>query len=179
MEEYFKQEHADTWKKNPFARLIQANMAPSFMLPEGELGCPAPPALIASFQSAWRTRYLLQPGLLRKFLLCSAAAPSAKSDRTRCWTGGSREKESRHAAEVFYSLSSEVEPPNASLTIIMLAVLAVFCEIKVLLEGPQAQLLVQMLQILCSRSGFSSQTSELCRGTLTVQICEAEMFKYI
>lgn len=56
------------------------------LLPEGEPGCPAPPALVAGFQSARTTSYLLQPGLLRKFLPCSAAAPSAKSDRTRWGT---------------------------------------------------------------------------------------------
>lgn len=99
---------------------------------------------------------------------CSAAAPSAKSDGARSMTGGSREKESSHA-----------EPLKASLAVSTLPCVVVFCEIRVLLEGPQAQLPAQMLPILHSRSGFTSQTSERCRGTSTVHICEAEMLKYI
>lgn len=64
-----------------------------------------------------------------------------------------------------------VESLSSSLTTVMLEFLVVFGEIKVLSEGPQAQLSVQMLPIMRSRSGFSSQT---CRGALTVQICEEE-----
>lgn len=73
-----------------FSSLFLSLLSLPLLLPEGEPGCPVPLALIASFQSAWMTlRYLLQPGLLRKFLLCSAPAPPAKSqpDRKRWWAG--------------------------------------------------------------------------------------------
>lgn len=66
------------------------HLALCLLLPKAKPGCPVPLVLITSFQFAWMTlRYLLQPGLLRKFLLCSVPAPRAKSqaDRKR-WRAG-------------------------------------------------------------------------------------------
>lgn len=116
--------------------------------------------------------------------LPAAAWPTSKVAPLLCCGAVSKVRQSetldrRKQGEGEQTRCGGVQPLDASLAISMLAFVVVSCKTKGLLEGPQAQLPVQMLPILRSRSGFSSRTSELCRGTLTVQICEAERFKRI
>lgn len=166
MEEYFREEHADTVKKQTFARPIRANMAPCSMLPPC---CPRASRGVLLLLLSWRASSLHE-GLVTCCNLAYFESSSCALLQRHQQSQTERDvgpAESRQAAEVFYSLSSEVEPLNASLTIIMSVFVVGFCKIKVLLEGPQAQLPAQMLPNLRSRSGFSSRSSaeqlQLCK----------------
>lgn len=134
MEEYFTEEHADTCKKkkrkpqktqpNPFARLIQANTFLHACL----LCPPTPPCRLRVSRGVLLLLHLSRASSQHEPLVtcCNLAyfessSPAllrrhqqSQTERDGGQVRWSREKEGRSAAEVFYLLSWEAEPPSGS-----------------------------------------------------------------